>query len=174
MAGINGKKKGAKGERMAIEFLRSFTKMDFARTPASGGLRWGKAENIAGDIVCIEKNYIFPFGIEVKFVKELKFNHLLYLGESQIREFWEQCTRDCKRAEKIPMLLMRYNGLPKDFFFVVMRTKFFQELGEMPKPHFVFNNFLTITTTRGLEKISWPPIEKLATRQLLGHGKSTK
>lgn len=173
MAGINGKKKGNKGERMAVAFFKEYTGLDFARTPQSGGLRWGKSENIAGDIVCVEKNYIFPFGVEVKSYNDLKFNHLLYLDKSRIQEFWEQAKADSKRAEKLPMLLMRYNGLPKNFFFVVMRKKFFDKLGEIPTPHFVFNNFLVITTTDGLKKISWPIVEKEATRQLLGHGKVT-
>lgn len=171
---MNAKKKGSKGERMAVAFFREFTGMDFARTPGSGGLRWKKADNISGDIVCVEKNYIFPFGIEVKFYADLKFNHLLYNQKSKIRKFWEQCKTDADRAEKIPMLLMRYNGLPKNFFFVVMQKKFFKDLDiKFPKPHLVFNDFLILMTTEGLKKISWPIIEKEATRQLLGHGKKS-
>jgi hypothetical protein len=38
-------------------------------------------------------------------------------------EFWEQCETDAKEAKlkKIPLLFMRYNGMPSDLHFVMMK-----------------------------------------------------
>lgn len=170
MAGINARKKGQRGEKQAIAFLEDWTGMEFARTPASGGLRWGKAENISGDVVCIEKNYIFPLSIEVKFNKEINFEHLLYpktvMGKKEfvpkIKEFWIQTIRDARRAEKIPMLLMRYNGMPSGFFFVVMSATLFGML-DMQKlnPYLIYSKGVIITNTIALSKIPWNTFEDI-------------
>jgi hypothetical protein len=37
-----------------------------------------------------------------------------------ILKFWEQGERDAKLAKKMPLLFMRYNGLPKEFHFVAL------------------------------------------------------
>jgi len=35
-------------------------------------------------------------------------------------KFWEQASKDAKRANKVPILCMRYNSMPsEEFFFVV-------------------------------------------------------
>ena len=37
-----------------------------------------------------------------------------------ILKFWEQASKDAKRAKKVPILCMRYNSMPaNEFFFVV-------------------------------------------------------
>lgn len=38
----------------------------------------------------------------------------------KIDSFWNQANRDAERAKKIPVLIMRYNSMPKDeAFFMV-------------------------------------------------------
>lgn len=174
MAGINSRRKGKGGEKQCINFLRSWTKMDFASTPSSGGLRWGKAENVAGDVICIQKNYIFPIAIEVKFVKDINFEHLLYHKASKkekrlvsrIEEFWMQCRRDARRAEKAPMLMMRYNGMPKDFFFIVMGQKLYRHIvgttNKMIKPYLNYSKGVVITTSLALSKVDFKKVEQAA------------
>jgi hypothetical protein len=184
---MNARKKGQRGEKMAIAFLKKWTKMDFARTPSSGGLRWKKADNISGDIVCIERNYIFPLSIEVKFVRDINFEHLLYHRPdrksgrlvSRIEEFWMQATADGERAEKIPMLMMRYNGMPKDFFFVVLSKLLYSaivianspgkdEMGlpilKMIRPYLCYSKGVFITTSDALAKVNWKKVEEAAYR----------
>lgn len=117
---INSRRKGSKGENNAAKLLKAWTGKSFARTPSSGGLGW-KATNTKGDIVCTEEGHYFPFCVEVKNHKEINFEQLLLpVKHRKIMEFWEQCTRDAKEAKKIPLLMMRYNGMPKGMHFIVM------------------------------------------------------
>lgn len=121
MAGINSRAKGNRGERVAAEVFQKWTGKTFSKVPRSGGLHW-KTANSIGDIICTTEGHYFPFAIEVKNHKEIDFAQLLIpdLKGVKILEFWEQCSRDAERGKKIPLLLMRYDRLPKEFFFVVM------------------------------------------------------
>lgn len=173
MARINSKKKGAKGERMAIAFLKEWSGKEFERTPASGGLRWKKSDNIAGDIICTEPNYIFPCSIEVKNHRDIDFSKLLFFkpGKNQpkIWEFWHQACLDAVRAKKIPLLMVRYNGLPKNFFFFFWSWsshKFILESGLKIRPILVLQGKLIITTTEALKEISYVKFKKAMTRHL--------
>ena len=124
---INSRTKGSKNERDLAKLFQKWTKKDFARTPSSGGLNW-KSSNSKGDIVCTTEGHYFPFCIEAKNHREINFEHLLYLPKPKILEFWAQCKRDADKANKIPLLFMRYNGLPKDFHFVAIEVNFAMEL----------------------------------------------
>lgn len=123
--GINSRAKGNKGERTVAALFKKWTGKEFARTPSSGGLQW-KTSNTKGDIVCTTEGHYFPFCVEVKVHKEIDFSHLLIPGIKNVKilEFWEQCKREAKKCNKIPMLLMRYDRMPKDFFFIVIPQPF--------------------------------------------------
>lgn len=123
---INSRSKGNKNERELAKLFKAWTKKEFARTPSSGGLQW-KSSNSKGDIVCTTEGHYFPFCIEAKNYKDINFQHLLYLPKAKIDEFWAQAKRDADKANKIPLLFMRYNGMPKNMHFVVLEFKFFKE-----------------------------------------------
>lgn len=163
---LNARKKGRRGEIMAVEFMKEWTSMDFRRTPGSGGLRGHVTDFTEGDIVCTKKNYIFPLCLEVKFYEELNFNHLLYDVNSKIKDFWKQAHESAVRAEKLPVLLMRYNNLPKGFFFVVISRRFHSLLKVRFKPCFIYNNRLVITTTNELKKLDWQKVDRIAKKSL--------
>lgn len=137
---INSRAKGNKAERNTAKLFEKWTGKQFARTPSSGGLNW-KSSNSKGDIVCTTEGHYFPFCIEIKNHKEINFEQLILpLKHRKILEFWEQCERDAIKARKIPLLLMRYNGMPKNMFFSVLRAndlfqfttqKEIQEMGPM-------------------------------------------
>lgn len=124
---MSSRSKGNRNERRACELLHKWTRRKFARTPSSGGLSW-KTQNTKGDVVCIKEGHYFPFCVEVKAHREINFSHLLYDVDAKIMEFWDQCVGDAKRAKKIPMLLMRYDRLPSDLFFLGIPTAFYKEL----------------------------------------------
>lgn len=166
MAGINRRSKGRRGEMMAVQFMKDWTGMDFRRTPGSGGLRGHVSDYTEGDIVCVKKNYIFPLCIEVKFYEELNFNHLLYDVNSKIKDFWRQTMESAKRAEKVPILLMRYNGLPSNFFFVVLPLSFVRELKVTIKPSLTYNQNFVITNTKQLLKWDWYEVDKVSKKLL--------
>lgn len=141
---INSRRKGANNERDIAKLFEQWTNKKFAKTPASGGLQW-KSANSKGDIVCTTEGHYFPFCIEAKNHKEINFSHLLIPMRvtkkspnpiCKIMEFWKQCTRDAKKARKIPMLLMRYNGMPSDFHFLVTTQTF----AKLMHPELALNN----------------------------------
>lgn len=119
---INSKKKGNRNERNLTKLWNTWTGWEFNRVPASGGLRWKKTDNISGDIICTEPGIInFKFSIEAKNHKDLGFNNLLNGNKKcKIKEFWEQAKADGVRANKIPILFMRCNGMKSDMHFVVL------------------------------------------------------
>jgi Holliday junction resolvase len=131
MGRINSKKKGSKNERALAKIFSKWTKLEFSRTPSSGGLRWHRTDDTVGDIVCISKDNkeTFPFSIETKFHRDINFQELL-LGNKgcKILEFWNQALEDSKRGGKIPLVLMRYNNMPKGVYFVLIPVDIFKIL----------------------------------------------
>lgn len=144
---INSKKKGSRNERNLSKLFQSWTGYEFARTPSSGGLRWKKSDNVVGDIVCSDQDHsrIFPFSVETKFHDDINFSHLL-LGNTrvEIQRFWEQTLSDSVRSEKIPLLLMRYNGMPSDMYFAVTNNSLFRRLSKINP-----NKFGSLSSSRG-------------------------
>jgi len=120
---INSKAKGSRNERDICKLFKDWTGYDFARVPSSGGLRWKRVSDTTGDITCTDQkhNRYFNFSIEAKNYKEINFEHLISpVKNCKILEFWAQAETDAERAKKLPLLFMRYNGLPKGFHFLVM------------------------------------------------------
>ncbi len=124
--GVNSRSKGTRNERRAAELVTKWTGHKFAKTPASGGLHWKKSF-VQGDIVCTVEGHYCPFCFEIKAHKEIDFSHLLNPkikeGRVKILEFWNQARRDATLAKKIPLLLMRYDGMPSELFYLVMEYR---------------------------------------------------
>lgn len=157
---MNARSKGQRGEKMGVEFMKTWTGMDFRRTPGSGGLRGHVVEYSVGDIVLVTPNRILPFVVEIKFYKDLNFQHLLYNVDSEILKFWGQVNADCVRGLKLPLLLLRYNGLPRDLFFVVIDLETAKIIfPKRPRHSFIFRKTL-ITTTHQLIKRPYKDLEK--------------
>ena len=152
----NSKKKGSKWERDVCKFMKEWTGYEFSRTPASGGLRWHKKDDIVSDVICTDEKHghRLPGAIECKFYKDLKFEHILLGNDScKILEFWEQANRDADRAKKLPLLIMRYNNMPKMEAFLMLDKEVANsiltdpELGpKLKKPRMAFQ--------RGVDNIS--------------------
>lgn len=143
----NGKKKGAKNERELCKWFQSWSGYEFSRVPASGGLRWKNTENITGDIICSDDRYSrrFAFSVETKFHKDINFEHLI-LGntKNKVLEFWKQAEEDGERGNKTPLLFMRYNGMPKNTWFVVIDANTYKHaysFGLKDAENIIFNIF---------------------------------
>ena len=125
----NSKKKGNKGEREVAKWWQEWTGFEFARVPSSGGLRWHSTHNTIGDIMCTHERHSrrFQFAIECKNYKDINFEHLI-LGNKKIKilDFWKQTQEDADRGDKVPILFMRYNGMPKNTYFVIVSRVFFR------------------------------------------------
>lgn len=122
----NGKKKGNKEERVLCSFWKEWTTFDFTRVPASGGLRWkGMVNTTTSDLICADDKHSrrFQFSIECKSYKDIKFEHLILGNKScDILKFWDQCCEDSKRGKKVPILFMRYNGMPRRTYYTIIPT----------------------------------------------------
>jgi len=174
---INSRNKGNKNERIAAGLVSTWTGRKFERTPSSGGLQW-KASFSKGDIVCTVEGHLCPFCFEIKAHKEINFSHLLVpkIKNIKILEFWEQCLRDARKCNKVPILMMRYNGMPKEYFFLAMPLDFANLLGI----HKHNDSYLTIQKNQFnllvmgsdyLFKLRYKEVRKLAKIYLNGKGK---
>jgi hypothetical protein len=134
---INSKAKGSKNERAATNLMERWTDFPFTRVPQSGGLRWQGGQNITGDIIPEDMYQLedFPFSIEVKARKLIDFEDLLLPHKSEIMKFWGQSVADAKRVDKIPMVLMRRNGMPKETFYVIIPYNTFTLISKVLNLH---------------------------------------
>jgi Holliday junction resolvase len=162
----NSKKKGNRGERKGVNFLKDWTGLSFQRVPQSGGLRWKKTDNITSDVICDTEGVYFPFSVEVKNVKEVNLLHTVYLENSDLERFWNQAMTDSSRAKggKLPMLLFRYDRLPAQFFFIGLDYTAITIISNYAKFKGINFNYLTLawgcrgmylTTTTELLKLSY-------------------
>ena len=143
---MNSKSKGSKFERQVAKWFTEWSGYKFERNRAGSGA-WYSNKDSVSDITCTDEKHAHKckISIECKSYKEIKFEHVL-LGNKgcDILKFWQQASKDAKRANRVPILCMRYNSMPKgEFFFVVnnilaRRIFAFPELMKYP--------FMTLST----------------------------
>ena len=163
----NSKKKGNKNEREVSKWFQEWTGFEFSRVPASGGLRWQKQDDINGDVICTDKRHgrRMTLSIEAKSYKDINFEHVI-LGNkrTKILEFWEQTQASAKRANKIPILFMRYNGMPKGIYFVVVRIDTYNiinNIRELLEPHFIDKvNNIVIMNSKSIKLTNYLTLHK--------------
>lgn len=178
--GINSRRKGNKNERIAAALFTTWTKRKFERTPSSGGLQW-KGSFAKGDIVCTVDRHYCPFCVEIKAHKEIDFSHLMIPGIKNVKifEFWKQCRRDARKAKKLPLLLMRYDRLPKAFFFTAMPLDFWFAVKHLfPNVKYLhFQDFINpafaVISSIDFFKVDYKTIRRL-TKTYLRNGKKEK
>lgn len=128
---MSSRRKGSKAERTVAHLFTDWVGTEFVRVPRSGGLRWSSGLMVTGDVIPADPKVLaeFPFSIEVKFHAEVDFSHLLLPNKNvDIIKFWEQAKRDAKTIDKRPLVLFRYNFLPRDFYFIIIGLATFSEL----------------------------------------------
>ena len=172
----NSKNKGNRFERTIAKFSQDWTGYKFSRTPGSGG--WAKAKDSFGDLVCTDEKLSrrFPFSIECKSYQDIRFEHLLLGNKScKILSFWEQATYDAKRANKIPILIMKYNNMPKEEAFFLIESNISNIIFEtqeqlLKKPNMVLNInkdiHLSVYMLSDIKNLSYQGIYKLAKKVL--------
>lgn len=142
---MNSKRKGNKFERSVSKWFTEWSGYQFERNRAGSGA-WHSNNDAGADITCTDPKHGHRcrLSIECKFYKEIKFEHVL-LGTkgSEIEKFWKQAKTDAERTSKMPVLIMRYNSMPKDeFFFIVdykVATVFVNSPGMINSRYMVLN-----------------------------------
>lgn len=118
MKSFNSKQKGSTYERRVAKLMTDWWGGEFSRVPASGGLRWGADQRVAGDIVPPLRSN-FPFVIECKKHEGWGLHNLL-LNTGPIRTWWEQVILDCTRMAEhgmAPCLVFSKNR-DKDYILI--------------------------------------------------------
>ena len=128
---INQKKKGNRNETVAAKWLTAWTGKDFTRTPSSGGLQWKDMSNVCGDVVCTDENFNFVFSVETKHLKDVSLPATGELrANSKVFTIWEQCSRDAERGNKVPMLMLRRNGMGAGEYVIVLPAVVSEHFGD--------------------------------------------
>jgi hypothetical protein len=116
---MNAKKKGNRGELELVHILEEkFGEGRFKRTPSSGAHTGGKNKEAAKNLpweakITLVSDIITPsnfnFVIEHKFYAEANFWDL-FSDKSKWNEWVEQVRSDAEFVEKVPLLVIKYNG----------------------------------------------------------------
>jgi len=167
--GINGHRKGNKGERLAAKGITDWSSFDHRKVPRSGGLGW-RTSTTSGDITCIKEGHYSPFCFEIKNYAKIDFSHCLmdWNKRVQVRDWWLQAKGDAEPVNKVPILMCRQNGMPKGVYFTGMPTKFYLKIkGLLPKEHLYMTIKLagqkvTFITSIELFRTDYNTIRKLA------------
>ena len=102
---VDSRQKGARGETIIRDKLRSLTRLNWERIPGSGAL--DEKHGLKGDLyVPNEKNL---FCIEVKSYKDDPINSKTVFNKSEIKKWWEQAVRQGKQVDREPMLIYKFN-----------------------------------------------------------------
>jgi len=135
----NSKQKGNRSEREVVKLCKQYWQSnDFMKSPESGALStmlegFGAPADIigrlAGDLLVPVD---FPFCIESKFYKEINLWSLFTNpANNYIKQWWEQCVNDAKRAKKIPLLTIKQNYGKR---YVVLAEDDINHLDPIEKP----------------------------------------
>lgn len=127
------KQKGNRGEREVVELCKKWWDDDsFKKSPESGGMatvmeQQGYPEDIigrlAGDLLVPAD---FPFCIESKLYAEIDIYSIIRNpGNNIIRQWWEQCRDDARKADKHPLLTFREDRKKR---YVVIALETIEEL----------------------------------------------
>jgi hypothetical protein len=112
--GRRSKRRGKTYERRCAQLLSDWTKINFRKTPGSGGFnKQGgvviREELFCGDLIC-DKND-FKFCVEAKNRESFSFIALLKNpNTADFSEWWWQCLDDAKRVSLYPILFFKPNN----------------------------------------------------------------
>jgi len=137
----NSRAKGKGFERVIAKAFSAWSGESFQLVPASGGLRWGKDNRVAGDIVPPVDSE-FPFCIECKKREGWSLEQILK-GTGEVVEWWNQCTRDANNIDQTPLLIFSKNRSP--IYFMVRYEDFVKLCDE--GSNFNTNYFITTLDT---------------------------
>lgn len=166
---MNSKSKGNRFERKIGAWFTKWTGYKFERNRAGSGA-WHSNKDSTSDLTCTDERHAHrcKISVECKNYKDIKFEHVL-LGNKgcDITKFWHQAITDAKRANKVPILCMRYNSMPKEeFFFVVGKnlSDIFLEATLEPRMeiHTREEDLYIFMASNVLKEVNYKKVHKLA------------
>lgn len=106
-------------------------KMEFRRTPGSGG--WDK-NKAPGDV---QGPDWFPFNVECKFRQDLTLDTLFFTNTKQMDDWWAQAEADCEDGPRyrVPMIIVRMMRRKPMVFFAMSHFQTMLSVGtHTPRP----------------------------------------
>lgn len=163
---IKSKQKGNKNELECCKLLEKWTGEKFIRTPASGGRRLQNNSSFCGDVVKENEDFDFKFSVETKHYKEIDFAEFIK-PTSFIMKVWKQATADAIRANKLPLVVLRKNGMTAGSFMVYFGSEFYTYLELKGITSTGYNDEIVGITSEDLLKLDYKVfarfIDKLCT-----------
>ncbi len=120
---INSKRKGNVNEGTCCKAMKSWTGYKFVRVPMSGGLRWKDSQNVAADLICDEPDVEFRMTVETKHLKKITISRVLKTN-SMVFTIWEQVMSDAMRCGKLPMAMLRENGMDSGEYYCILASEY--------------------------------------------------
>ena len=96
--------KGSAYEAKITKYLTKELGLEFKRVPLSGSIDYLK-----GDIWTPHDTAAWPYCIECKHYKKIKWNNLLTSRTTDLFEFWKQTINEAEVMKKKPLLIYRWN-----------------------------------------------------------------
>ena len=140
---MNSKRKGNRFERNVSKWFTTWTGYKFERVPMSGA--WHSNKDATSDITCVDDKHAHrcKISVECKSYKDIKFEHVILGNKTcDIIKFWDQAYRDSQRSNKVPILCMRYNSMPREEFFFVVDNTF----GEIINKKYNLPHYMVLST----------------------------
>lgn len=135
---VDSRAKGARGEYLVRDMLRSATGLQFERVPASGALAYLK-----GDIYVPNQKNIFC--IEVKNYADSPFNDKIFTAPrtNNFIQWWKKVERQAEGGDQEPLLFFKYN---RSTVFVATANK-----PESPDSQYMYINWLNCYVMQAAE-----------------------
>jgi len=141
--------------------------LEFARVPQSGGLGWKNRMQVTGDVIPTDpKDMVsFPFSVEGKSYASIDLQAPLLGNNCDWLEWWIQAASDARDADKLGILFMRRNMMPKGLHFVVVEYEVFDVMLEAQSfnptmGYYIFSDELVIFSSKDLFKAKYKELEK--------------
>ena len=106
----DSRSKGARFENTVAKMLGDAYSLNLRRTPQSGGWSRG-AEEVAGDLVCVDKEYDLQYCVECKKQEGWNMDSLLGYDHIWFDNWWRQC-KSATPNGKDPLLVFSRNYAP--------------------------------------------------------------
>ncbi len=112
--GVNSTNKGHDFERKVAKIFSEWWGSEIRRTPMSGG---SGISNLHADLVADEK---FPFSVECKKYREVKFSSFLTTENNLLIQWWEQSLKESFENRKVAIVVFAENR--GEIFVMVAKT----------------------------------------------------
>ena len=138
---VNGRQKGARGERQVKLMLQKWWGGKFFRSPGSGAFATrgfsSKVADMSGDIVTTDPT--FPFSVECKWREDWLLEQLLTAKKCVIHAWWQQTLQQTP-SDKIALLIFKRNNSQWYYMMLSKTWCSFMSASDVWENTFIYKN----------------------------------